>query len=57
MDKQVNSSKNLAGNRVQLHKTSTLLNEWIFQWHSPFSYGNLHKKKVRLVVHKLLSYT
>ena len=43
MDKPVNSSKNLAGNRVQLHKPCTLLNEWIFQWHSPFPYGNVHK--------------
>lgn len=41
--KPANSSKNLAENRVQLQKPCTLLNEQIFQWHSPFPYGNVHK--------------
>lgn len=58
VDKPVKRSKNLAEDRIQLHKPCTLLNEQIFQWHSHFAHGKAeeHKMKASLVVHKLLFY-
>lgn len=51
MDKPVKRSKNPAGDRIQLHKPRTLLNEQIFQWEV-----EEHKMKDSMVVHKLLFY-
>lgn len=54
--KPANSSKNLVGNRAQLQKPCTLLNEQILPWHSPFPCTQKHEAKARQVVYKLLFY-
>lgn len=52
MDKAVNSSKKLSGNRVQPYKPWTLLNECIFQLHSfhMWEHPQEHETSIRVVI-------